>query len=213
VTGEVPPGALPALPLFPLPRIALFPGCILPLHVFEPRYRAMLADVLASHGCIAMVRIVEDGDDPPTLEHVAGLGVVVKHEELADGRSNILLQGRARVALAELPFEAPYRRARASVLREKDTVVTDVERAALHAAARGFVARVKGHDAEVDLRLPVDLEPGGMADLCAHHLLLDPDARQRALEELDVAARVRAVTGELVAQSAGMPARDRGAAN
>jgi Lon protease-like protein len=210
VTGDFPGEALAALPLFPLPRIALFPGCILPLHVFEPRYRAMLADVLASHRCIGMVRILGEEEDPPSLERVAGLGVVVEHEVLADGRSNILLQGRARVAIRELPFESPYRRARARVLPERDTAVSEVERAALHTAATGFVARVKGHDDEVDLHLPVDLEPSALADVCAHHLLLDPDARQRALEELDVAARVRAVTGELVAQAMGLPGRDRG---
>lgn len=213
MTGDFPVEALDALPVFPLPRVVLFPRAILPLHVFEPRYRTMLADALATHRCIAMALVVDGAREPPPIAQVAGLGVIVEHETLPDGRSNIVLQGRARVVLDELPFVAPYRRARAHVLVEHDGPVSDVQRAALQAAATGFVAEVKRRDAEVDLELPTGLEPGVMADLCAQHLLLDADVRQRALEELDVAARVRVVTGELVAQTAAFATPVRGGPN
>jgi ATP-dependent Lon protease len=189
MTGTVPEEALEALPLFPLPRIALFPRAILPLHVFEPRYRAMLAHVLATHRCIAMAMVVGEDDDPPSLA-------------LVDGRAHILLRGLARVVIDELPFVSPYRRARARVLVERPTPVSDVERAALHAAAAGFVAEVRRRDLDVELALPEGLDVGGIADLCAQHIVLDADIRQEALEELDVASRVRLVTGELVSQTA-----------
>lgn len=202
MTATVPGEALAALPLFPLPRVALFPRAILPLHVFEPRYRAMLADAMATHRCIAMAMVVDTEEDPPSLARVAGVGEVVQHEALPDGRSHILLRGLARVALDELPFVAPYRRARARVLRDQPTPVTDVERAALQAAASAFVAEVRKRDLDVDLELPEGLDMGGLADLCAMHIVLDADVRQEALEELDVASRVRLVTGELVSQTA-----------
>jgi hypothetical protein len=80
--------------------------------------------------------------------------------------------------------------------------VSDVERAALQAAAAGFVAEVRRRDLDVELELPEGLDVGGMADLCAQHIVLDADIRQEALEELDVASRVRLVTGELVSQTA-----------
>jgi ATP-dependent Lon protease len=202
MTGTVPEEALEALPLFPLPRIALFPRAILPLHVFEPRYRAMLAHVLATHRCIAMAMVVGEDDDPPSLACVAGVGEVVQHEALPDGRAHILLRGLARVVIDELPFVSPYRRARARVLVERPTPVSDVERAALQAAASGFVAEVRRRDLDVELALPEGLDVGGIADLCAQHIVLDADIRQEALEELDVASRVRLVTGELVSQTA-----------
>jgi ATP-dependent Lon protease len=197
----VPAEALEALPVFPLPRVALFPRAILPLHVFEPRYRAMLADAMATHRCIAMAYVVDGEQDPPAIARVAGVGEVVEHEALPDGRSNILLHGLARVELDELPFVAPYRRARARVLREHATPVPDVERAALRAAAASFMAEIRRRDLEVELELPEGLDVGGVADLCAAHMVLDADVRQEALEELDVAARVRLVTGELVGQA------------
>jgi ATP-dependent Lon protease len=202
LTGAVPEDALASLPLFPLPRVALFPRAVLPLHVFEPRYRAMLADALATHRCIAMAMVVDEDDEPPTIARVAGVGEVVQHEALPDGRAHILLRGLARVVLDELPFVSPYRRARARVLVELPTAVTDVERAALQAAAAGFVAEVRRRDLDVELELPQGLDVGGMADLCAQHIVLDSDIRQEALEQLDVASRVRLVTGELVSQTA-----------
>jgi ATP-dependent Lon protease len=202
MTGTVPAEALASLPLFPLPRIALFPRAILPLHVFEPRYQAMLADALATHRCIAMAMVVDEDDEPPAIARVAGVGEVVQHEALPDGRAHILLRGLARVVLDELPFVSPYRRARARVLVELPTAVSDVERAALQAAAAGFVAEVRRRDLDVELELPEGLDVGGIADLCAQHIVLDAEIRQEALEQLDVASRVRLVTGELVSQTA-----------
>jgi Lon protease-like protein len=192
--------ALDALPLFPLPNVVLFPGVALPLHVFEPRYRAMLADCLATHRCIAMALALEGGERP-RLARVAGAGRVVHHQPLPDGRSNILLHGVARVAFEELPFVAPYRRARARVLEEVDSPVQAV-RTMLHAAASAFLAEARRHRFEIDFELPPDASVSATADLCAHHLVLDTAARQRVLEELDVAARALLVTGELASQTA-----------
>src|SRR5215468_9252705 len=107
--------ALSALPLFPLPMV-LFPGALMPLHIFEPRYRAMVRDLLETHRALAVVLITDhdrlDEHGHPRIAAVAGAGVIIDHVELPSGRFNILVRGRARVALEELPFgEKPYRRA------------------------------------------------------------------------------------------------------
>jgi ATP-dependent Lon protease len=194
--------ALAAIPVFPLPRLVLFPGALLPLHIFEPRYRAMLADSLATHRCIAMALVEDPGAaEPPAFARVAGAGIIVEHQPLPDGRSNIVLLGCARVRLEELPFVPPYRRARAQVLEDRPTPLTDIDFAALHAAVSGFVAEVRRLDVEVDFALPAGAATATTVDLCAQHLIVDADARQRALEELDVAARARFVTAELAAQT------------
>lgn len=206
------PAALEALPIFPLPEVVLFPGALLPLHIFEPRYRAMLADALATHRCIGMALLLEPGKDAslapggePRIARAAGLGVIVQHETLPDGRSNILLQGRARVALDELPMEGLYRRARARLLAQVDTTVPDADLAALHAAVMRFVTAVRQRSPAVTFKLPAGVDAGGAADLCAHHLVMDAAVRQRALEELDVAARVRLVATELTEQTVSLP--------
>jgi Lon protease-like protein len=209
--AEVLASALEAMPLFPLPGVVLFPGALLPLHVFELRYRAMLADCMATNRCMAMALVAGDADEidletEPTIAHIAGGGVVVRHTELADGRSNIVLQGRVRLALEELPFVAPYRRARARILEDIETPVSAVDRMGLHAAAAAFA----GASRKCDFVLPPGISPGAAADHCAHMLVADPRARQRTLEELDVAARVRFVTAVLAEQMGLMKRESRG---
>jgi Lon protease-like protein len=198
--------ALHALPIFPLPQVVLFPHTILPLHIFEPRYRALLKDCLGTYGAMAMARLTgpsNEGDLPP-IASIAGAGVIVEHEPLQDGRANILLHGRARVRLEELPFVPPYRRARATLLVETHDAVTHSDKAALLACAEAFAAEIRQSSPEFSFRIPANLEPGVLSDYCAHHLLVDAALRQRLLEELSPAERVRIVTKELAAQHSAM---------
>jgi Lon protease-like protein len=198
--------ALEALPIFPLPQIVLFPQTILPLHVFEPRYRALLKDCLATHGGLALAKLTGpagDGTLPP-IASVAGAGIIVEHQPLSDGRANILLHGCARVMLEELPFVPPYRRARATILVDACESVAHSDRAALLACAEAFAAEIRQHNPEFSFRIPANLEAGALSDYCAHHLLVDAGLRQRLLEELRPAERVRIVTEELALQHSAM---------
>src|SRR5687767_10804602 len=87
--------ALEELPLFPLPKVVLFPRALLPLHIFEPRYQTMLRDCLETHRAMAVVLIADphalDAHGHPPISTVASVGTVVEHQPLEDGRSNILL--------------------------------------------------------------------------------------------------------------------------
>ena len=196
--------ALAELPLFPLPQVVLFPRALLPLHVFEPRYRAMLKDVIETHGAMAIALIDPSGEvdahGHPKIAPVAGAGIVVEHQTMADGRSNILLHGTARVRIEELPFIPPYRRAKATILEDVVTDVTADDRAALLAAATAFSSEVHKRDPNFSFRLPPNVEAGTLADLCAHHLIIDARVRQSLLEERDVSARVQTVIRELANQ-------------
>jgi ATP-dependent Lon protease len=196
--------ALPALPLFPLPTL-LFPGALLPLHVFEPRYRAMVRDVLDTHRALAIVLITGpdelDENGHPRIANVAGAGVIVDHLELPSGRFNILVRGRARVSLEELPFRTtPYRRAKATVLPTPPGEVPASDVASLVSAANAFATRVREREPKFEFPLPKDAPAGAIADLCAHHLVLDVKERQAILETLDAGARVRRVAEALALQ-------------
>jgi ATP-dependent Lon protease len=207
--------ALGDVPVFPLPQAVLFPGALLPLHIFEPRYRAMLAHCLATHRAMVVTRLVEkegSGAEPPRFALVGGLGVIVHHQALPDGRSNIVLQGKARVALSERPSADPFRRVRATVLEDVPTHVLDADRTALLAAATRFAASLR-ETTEVEVTFPAGLAPEALADLCAQHLLFDPDARQAVLEERDVAARVLRVATELALQQRALDVRSRSELN
>jgi ATP-dependent Lon protease len=196
--------ALSALPLFPLPQTVLFPEAMLPLHVFEPRYRAMVRDVLATHRTLSVVLVTDpsrvDAHGHPAIASVAGVGVIVDYADLPGGRYNILLKGRARVSLDELPFVSPYRRARATVLRSEPGEVSGADLSALVSTATAFAAIVRDRDPTFELRLPKDAAPGTVADLCAHQLVLDARERQATLEILDVGERVRRVAEALAVQ-------------
>jgi len=196
--------ALGALPLFPLPQTVLFPGALLPLHVFEPRYRQMVRDVLETHRSMAVVMITDptpvDAHGHPTIASVAGAGTILDHVELPGGRYNILLRGRARVHLRELAFVPPYRRAAAEVLVPSSEEISQVDVSALVSSAAAFASFVRERERTFEFRLPRDAPAALIADLCAHHLVLDPRQRQAILETLDPRARVQRVAEVLAMQ-------------
>jgi Lon protease-like protein len=110
------------VPLFPLPNVVLFPDVPLPLHVFEPRYRAMVRDALASHGEIGMTLLKPgfEGDyhgRPPVYE-LGCAGSIVQDERFDDGRYNIVLQGRERFRIVREEPGGPYRQAFVESLAE-----------------------------------------------------------------------------------------------
>jgi Lon protease-like protein len=196
VTDDLLLAALPALPIFPLPGTVFFPHTLLPLHVFEPRYRQMTEHVIAGHQHLAVVLVDATQVRPPLgVARTAGLGRLVHHERLPDGRFHILLQGVGRVALDdELPLEGLlYRRVRAAVV--DDTLDDDDGIAAQLSTLRGCYARLL--DAHPECKdtlgdLPLRLADADVvADLVCAALLDEIPARQRALEETALLARLK----------------------
>jgi Lon protease-like protein len=105
------------IPVFPLPEVVLLPGEVLPLHIFEPRYRAMVRDALGGHRVIGMVEIDVDSDAPstavPTICDIGCVGFIAEHQELPDGRFLIWLLGLERFTIdEEIRADTLYRQAR-----------------------------------------------------------------------------------------------------
>lgn len=204
--------ALDRLPIFPLPQVVFFPEAMLPLHVFEPRYRVMLRDCLTTHGAMAIVQALPGEDDQgrPRIAEIAGGGVVVEHQPLGDGRSNIVVVGKARLRLHEIDQDEalPYRIARATVLEDRVVTVPEHDRTALVAAASMFAAEVKKHDPHFTFKMPKVLEAPHLADLCAFQLIVDASARQAVLDELDPRVRVSMVLDQLALQHGAMMRTD-----
>src|SRR5687768_3020524 len=121
---------LSAVPLFPLPGVVLFPRAVLPLHIFEERYKRMTADVLRGHRQIAMALLrtgwQKDYYARPEIEPVVCVGTILSHERLPDGRYNFLLQGHTRARVVEEMGDEPYRQARLEPLTETDSSETDL---------------------------------------------------------------------------------------
>ena len=107
------------VPLFPLPGSVLLPGGLLPLHVFEPRYRAMVADSLAGERLIGMSLLKpgyeEDYDGCPAIEDWTCVGRIVLEEQLPDGRYNMVLAGLRRAQILDEDRSRAYRVARVAL--------------------------------------------------------------------------------------------------
>ena len=189
-------GALDCLPLFPLPGTVFFPGTLLPLHVFEPRYRQMPEAVLSGHGFIGVVLC--SGSDGDGTERIAGLGEVLHADRLDDGRYHLLLQGVARIELEEeLEMgDLLYRRARARILRDApdEESAVQTELAALrtcHAKLLQSCPECVDYLGDLPTRATA---PGVLADVLCAAVLDEPALRQAALRERSVPARLRCAT-------------------
>lgn len=205
--------ALAAIPVFPLPQVVLFPDAILPLHVFEPRYRAMVQHCMATYGSLVVAQILpgEDEHGRPRIAEIAGGGEILEYQPLADGRSNIVLRGRARLRLDELdPDDSrPYRVARATRLEDMPVSIRQNDGTALVAAATMFASEVKKHDPSFSFKLPPSLDASRVADLCAFQLVVDAGVRQAILDELDPRVRVEMVLRQLALQHGAMIHTDK----
>src|SRR5580765_8245486 len=102
------------LPIFPLPNVVLFPNVFLPLHIFEPRYREMVADAVKSDRLIGMALLQpgwqRDYEGRPPVFPVGCSGVITHVERLPDGRYNIVLRGLERFRIVQEDHQRAYRR-------------------------------------------------------------------------------------------------------
>jgi ATP-dependent Lon protease len=207
------------VPVMILPNATLFPQALLPLYIFEPRYRKMLSDCLETHRmfCVAMQR---PGTTRETPAPVAGLGVVRVSVEHKDSTSHLILQGLARVQICETVRYKPYRKNRIELLTPSQTsgVATDT-----------LVEKLKDLlEQRVRLGLPFPFpvapapepgpnQPGGippeevlkylgaisdpeqLADLVSCAVLPNAAERQTILETVEVDSRLRQLISFLLA--------------
>ena len=184
------------VPIFPLPDVALFPQTLLPLHVFEARYRMMVIDALERNRRLAIVRLQPGYEagyaDKPAVHAVGGLGEIVSCERLATGRYNILLRGEARLRIEhELPTDTLYRVVRARRLDDAEPAAEAAPALArIRAACRSLLGALSRPADLLDIALAEGQAPGVIADRVAAAVLPDADLRQRLLETLDVTSRV-----------------------
>jgi Lon protease-like protein len=177
------------VPVFPLPGVFLFPGQLMPLHVFEPRFRQMIDDSLDTSGRIVIGTVLarhrgELAGAPPLLE-IAGIGEIARHERMEDGRYLLWLCGLGRVRIEEAPSDRLYRRVRIQPLA--DVAPTRDEDDALRPSVLEAIQRRTGTDLGEHDRAAL----GALADVLAQCITV-PEAVMVGLHsESDVAERAR----------------------
>ena len=179
-----------SFPIFPLSEVLLVPGAFLPLHIFEPRYRSMLAHAMAGDRMIGMALPVRghstDDEAEPPVHPVCGLGRVVHHRRHRDGGADIVLAGLARMHIQrELPTTRPYRLVSAVPL--PDLLPEDGEDLAPRAEA--LLARLHEVDAHERKKL-AELPVARLVDLIVLRLPAPVVERHRIHSIQDVALRL-----------------------
>ena len=178
---------LTRISIFPLPGAVLYPGLQLPLHIFEPRYRAMVGDALARDRRIGMIQPQRQFEGAP-LFSIGCLGRIGEVEALDDGRYNLVLEGEARFRiLRELQVTTPFRQVEAELLSEPDgQVLAPVERAMFEREARRF-ADAQGYSVDWDSVARLDDESliNGVSQIAP----FDAAAKQALLEANGVSER------------------------
>ncbi len=185
--------------LFPLPTLALMPGMLLPLHVFEPRYRDLVRDCLSREAplCVPQLRTPAGMDalGRPRIHDYACVGKIVANHELADGRYNVLVQPLGRVRIMDEPLsDKSFRVARAALLH--DTPVDTMNLSKVGSSLRVVLAPLLGRIPEAARglsraleELPDEAVPTAIASM----VLQDPEARQRYLAQDDPRMRAEQV--------------------
>ncbi len=194
--------ALPRLAIFPLPGAVLLPHALVPLHIFEPRYRKMTRDCEAGLRVLALANIPDDraaAERPPRVLPVIGVGVLARVDPLPDGRFNIVLRGVQRALLEEeLPSGEPYRLVRASALVSGPNPAAAEKASDLKRLVLALSRALRNPETQALAQLASRAgDPGDLADIVAGAVLANPRERQAVLEAVDVGQRL-----ELVIQAA-----------
>lgn len=191
--------------LFPLPSLVLFPHGVQPLHIFEPRYRAMTADALASDRLISLALLMPGWENEyegrPAIYPVACLGRIIADQRLPDGRYNLLLRGLARVRiLAERHEGHAYRTAEVEIIEDTNSPLPARATELRTALADLVMPRFSGNE-ETRLQLrglfDGDLGLGALCDILGFALPLPLTHKQSLLEEASVLARAESLLNAL----------------
>ncbi|MBA4188520.1 MAG: peptidase S16 [Planctomycetaceae bacterium] len=187
--------------LFPLPNLVLFPGVVQGLHIFEPRYRQMTADALATDSLIALVLLQpdweEEYDHKPAIEPVACVGRIVWSEKLPDGRYNLRLRGLNRIRiLEEVPTDRLYRTARFERLIETAPTNLDELKALRRELASVILPRFEGDGParrQIQELFDGELSLGQLCDVLGYALPMPLNVKQALLVESHADRRAAAL--------------------
>lgn len=184
----------PSLPLFPLPNAVLFPSVFLPLHIFEARYRDMVATALAGERLIGMVLLKPgweaDAEGRPPVFDIGCAGLITHADRLADGRYNIVLRGLQRFRITAQDLSRPYRVGHVDALDDHDGPRFAPALAEARAKLESVLLPALGTQSA---RFPIAMGDADLVNALSQYLDLEPLERQALLESEGVVARATAL--------------------
>jgi len=184
-----------SIPIFPLEDVMLFPGMSVPLHIFEPRYKAMIADALKGNRIIGMVLLrpgyEKDYERSPSVFQVGCAGVINEVEELPNGEYNIVLGALGKYRITREEASRPYRIAHVTAIADE---VADGDQSALHARRQRLEALIRESGGRTGLRgVPDNITDDRLVNGISQLAHIDELDRERLLEQPTPLARADAL--------------------
>ncbi len=196
--------------LFPLPNLVLFPHVLQPLHIFEPRYRELMAETIATDMLMGLVMLApgweNDYEGRPALEPIGCLAKVATYNRLDDGRYNLLVAGlrRMRIKRELLPTKM-FREAEIELIEDIYSPLESVNRPNLYRrlldSFRDFLPRVSELEEQIEQLLSADVPLGTLTDIVAYTLDLPTEAKLQLLTDTCVETRAARLIGYLESQA------------
>lgn len=189
------------VPLFPLSSVVFFPNTLLPLHIFEPRYREMIHDSIETEKIIGMALLKPGWETDyygnPDVYKVIGMGRIVSSEELDDGKINIVLYGLKRAKIIEVVNEVPYRQARVTIMENEYGESGDNFRTIIEDLVNKWNLylddKQKAHKINVNTKLPLE----NLTDALGSLIFPNVFDKQLLLEETNVEKRAQIIINDL----------------
>ena len=189
------------LPLFPLSSVVFFPNTLLPLHIFEPRYKEMVNTALNNEKIIGMALLKPGWESDyyrnPEVYDVIGMGRIVSSEELDDGKINIVLYGLKRAKIIEIIEELPYRQAHISIMENQYDTNNESFRSIIEEHINKWNLylddKQKSHRINVNTKLPLE----NLTDALASLIFPNVFDKQKLLEETNVQKRAEIIINDL----------------
>lgn len=183
------------IPIFPLEDVMLFPGMSVPLHIYEPRYKTMIADALKGNHVIGMVLLrpgyEKDYERSPSVFQVGCAGIINEVEELPNGEYNIVLGALTKYRITREEASKPYRLAHVTAIAD---TTSDTDTAALHARRQRLEALIQESGGRTGLRgIPDGVSDERLVNGISQLAHIDELDRERLLEQPSPLARADAL--------------------
>ena len=204
-----------SLPIFPLPNVVLFPNVFLPLHIFEPRYRQMVAEWLAGYRIFGMVLLrpgyEADYDGAPPIYATGCSGLITHSEKLEDGRYNLVLRGLEKFAIENEEMPAVGRLYRSAIIRPINEMVAATERDQLRQERKKLQNLLTPlFSSALEGRLPEAMPDEDLINALAQYLEFDPMEKLALLERQGPLERCRSMVELLEMKEMGSGNGDQG---
>ncbi len=179
------------LPLFPLNTV-LFPGALLPIHVFEERYRLMIGRCLEEDSPfgVVLIRAGREVGGPALPYSVGTTARIHRAQRLEDGRLNILARGERRFRILQMRQQEPYPLAEVELLEDEDGAGAQGVAESVAQLFQRYLRSLLTAAGQWSRPRPLPREATALADLVAHHLAIEPRRKQVLLETLSVRRRL-----------------------